>query len=294
METSIERGAVVVGLDATPSAGLALAWAADEAARRRLSLHLVIAVDAPDLAHGSAELTSLWTSWGPAIRAAYAPVLEDARDFAVQRHPELMVVAELANGSPADVLRARAPGSSMVVVGSRHRGVVRDLFSRERVGLPLVAPPPCPVVVVREPERVTHEPPHLVVGVDGSAVSTEAVRFAFEEAAFHDARLIAVSAWQQPPFTSVVRADEMEKEQGHALAESTAGWADKYPQVKLRHEIIRGHPVQVLTEAAKYALALVVGSRGLGGFPGLLLGSVSLGVLYHAPCPLIVVPHRPD
>ncbi|WP_127361126.1 universal stress protein [Actinacidiphila soli] len=293
MGTSVERGAVVVGLDARPSARLALAWAADEAARRRLPLHLVIAVDAPDLADGSAELTSLWTSWGPAIRAAYAPVLEEARDFAVQRHPGLTVVAELANGSPADVLRARAPGSSMVVIGSRHRSVVRDLFSRETVGLPLVAHAPCPVVVVREPEHVTHEPPHLVVGVDGSAVSTEAVRFAFEEAAFRDARLIAVSAWQ-PPFPSGVPADEMEKEVRRALAESTAGWPDKYPQVELRHEIIRGHPVQVLTEAAEYALALVVGSRGLGGFPGLLLGSVSQGALHHARCPLIVVPHRAD
>ncbi|WP_406481139.1 universal stress protein [Streptomyces sp. NBC_01615] len=134
MGTSVDRGAVVVGLDATPSAGLALAWAVDEAACRRLSLHLVIAIDAPDLAHGSAELTSSWTSWGPAIRAAYAPVLEDARDFAVQRHPGLRVVADLAIGSPADVLRDRAPGSSMVVVGSRHRGVVRDLFSRKKGG----------------------------------------------------------------------------------------------------------------------------------------------------------------
>ncbi|MCX4673007.1 universal stress protein [Streptomyces sp. NBC_01381] len=291
METSVERGAVVVGLDATPSARLALAWAADEAARRRLPLHLVIAADAPDLAGSSAELASLWTSWGPEIRAAYAPVLEEARDFAVQRHPGLRVAAELAGGSPVAVLRARVPGSSMVVIGSQHRGVVRDLLSRETVGLPLVADAPCPVVVVREPEHVTHVPPHLVVGVDGSAVSTEAVRFAFEEAAFREARLIAVSAWQ-PPIHGQVPADETEREAWRALSESTAGWPDKYPQVELRHEAIRGHPVQVLAEAAKYALALVAGSRGLGGFPGLLLGSVSQGLLHHAPCPLIVVPHR--
>ncbi|WP_329320618.1 universal stress protein [Streptomyces sp. NBC_01262] len=291
MKTSVERGAVVVGLDATPSARLALAWAADEAARRRLPLHLVIAVDAPDLANGSAQLASLWTTWGPAIRAVYAPVLQEARDFAVHRHPELTVVAELADGSPADVLRARSSGSSMVVIGSRHHGVARDLFSRESVGLPLVAHAPCPVVVVREPEHVTHEPPHLVVGVDGSAVSTEAVRFAFEEAAFRGARLIAVSAWQ-PPFPSSVPMDVMEQEVRRPLAESTAGWTDKYPQVELRREIIRGHPVKVLTDAAKNALGLVVGSRGLGGFPGLLLGSVSQGALHHARCPLIIVPHR--
>ena len=102
-----------------------------------------------------------------------------------------------------------------------------------------------------------------------------------------------MSAWQ-PPFPSGVPMDVLEQEVRRSLAESTAGWRDKYPQVELRHEIIRGHPVQVLTQAAEYALALVVGSRGLGGFPGLLLGSVSQGALHHARCPLIVVPHHAD
>ncbi|MDQ0957149.1 hypothetical protein QFZ66_001027 [Streptomyces sp. B4I13] len=99
VSTSHVRGAVVVGVDATSAAGLALAWAADEAALRRLPPHVVLAVDAPGLEGGSAELTSLWTSWGPAIRTVYATVLEEARDFAVGRHPELTVVAELADGS---------------------------------------------------------------------------------------------------------------------------------------------------------------------------------------------------
>jgi nucleotide-binding universal stress UspA family protein len=151
MGMSRVRGAVVVGVDATPGARLALAWAADEAALRRLPLHVVLAVDAPGLEGGSAELNSLWASWGPAVRAACAPVLEDARDFAVGRHPGLTVVAELADGSAADVLRARAPGSAMVVIGSRHRGIVRDLFSRESVGKPLVTHAPCPVVIVPHP-----------------------------------------------------------------------------------------------------------------------------------------------
>lgn len=108
MSTSHVQGAVVVGVDATAGAGLALAWAADEAALRRLPLNVVLAVDAPGLESGSAELSTLWASWGPEVRAAYAPVLEDARDVAVGRHPGLTVVAELADGSPADVLRARA------------------------------------------------------------------------------------------------------------------------------------------------------------------------------------------
>ncbi|MER6411274.1 universal stress protein [Streptomyces humidus] len=290
MSTSRARGAVVVGVDATPGARLALAWAADEAALRRLPLHVVLAVDVPGLEGGSAELTSLWTSWGPAVRTVYATVLEEARDFAVGRHPGLTVLAELADGSPADVLWARAPGSAMVVIGSRHRGIVRDLFSREAVGQPLVTHAPCPVVVVREPELVSHAPPQVVVGVDGSAVSMEAVRFAFEEAAFREARVIAVSAWQ-PPHLRDLALEDAQDEARRVLAESTAGWQEKYPQVELRHAVIRGHPVRVLSDAAQWAVLLVAGSRGLGGFSGLLLGSVSQGLMHHAPCPVVIVPH---
>jgi nucleotide-binding universal stress UspA family protein len=290
MSTSQARGAIVVGVDATPGARLALAWAADEAALRRLPLHVVLAVDAPGLEGGSVELPSLWASWGPAVRAAYASVLEEARDFAVERHPGLTLVAELADGSPADVLRARAPDSAMVVIGSRHHGIVRDLLSRESVGKPLVTYAPCPVVVVREPEPVRQAPPHVVVGVDGSALSTEAVRFAFEEAAFREARLIAVSAWQ-PLHLLDLAVEDAEDEVRRALAESTAGWREKYPQVEVRHAVVRGHPVRVLSDAAQWAVLLVVGSRGLGGFSGLLLGSVSQGLMHHAPCPLVIVPH---
>ncbi|MFC8245887.1 universal stress protein [Streptomyces chartreusis] len=290
MGTSQARGAVVVGVDATPGARLALTWAADEAALRRLPLHVVLAVDALGLEGGSVELSSLWTTWGPVVRAEYASVLEEARDFAVGRHPGLTVAAELADGSPADVLRARAPGSAMVVIGSRHHGIVRDLLSRESVGQPLVTHAPCPVVVVREPEPVTQAPPHVVVGVDGSALSAEAVRFAFEEAAFREGRLIAVSAWE-PAHLRDLAVEDAEDEVRRVLAESTAGWREKYPQVEVRHEAVRGHPVRVLSSAVHSAVVLVVGSRGLGGFSGLLLGSVSQGLMHHAPCPVVIVPH---
>ncbi|MFD5603009.1 universal stress protein [Streptomyces sp. NPDC127064] len=62
------------------------------------------------------------------------------------------------------------------------------------------------------------------------------------------------------------------------------------PRGRLRHEVVRGHPVKVLTDASAHALGLVVGTRGRGGFTGMLLGSVSQGVLRHAACPVIAVP----
>ena len=294
MGTAPERGAVVVGVDGTPSTGLALDWASDEAALRRLPLHVVLAADVPGLAGGSVELTSLWDSWGPAARAAYVPALEDARDAAVRRHPDLAVLAELVNGSPADALRARAPRSTMVVIGSRHRGIVRDLLGRRGVGGPLAAGSPCPVVVVREPEPVTPAPSQVVVGVDGSDTSLEAVGFAFEEAAFREARLIAVSAWQPPRRRAGSSAQPADPRDAaiRMLAESVAGWQERYPQVDVVHQVVRGQPVHVLAGAAERSLSLVVGSRGLGGLSGLLLGSVSRALMHRAPCPLVIVPHH--
>jgi nucleotide-binding universal stress UspA family protein len=291
METPTERAAVIVGVDFTPSAEAALAWAADEAALRRLPLHMVHTIAEPPLGYRTADLDELWAPWHAAVRTACTLELQSLRHRVLQRHPDLTVVAERADGPPADVLTKRARGSAMVVVGSRQLGRVRDVFTRGAVAMPLVAHAPCPVAVVRGTEPAEHEPSDLmVVGVDGSEASMPAVGFAFEEAAFRDAHLLALAAWRPAYWGEPVRDAEQQWER--ALAQATAGWREKYPQVRLRHELVRGHPVQALTEAAADATALVVGTRGLGGFPGLLLGSVSQGVMHHARCPVVVVPHR--
>ncbi|WP_395373375.1 universal stress protein [Streptomyces tubercidicus] len=70
-----------------------------------------------------------------------------------------------------------------------------------------------------------------------------------------------------------------------------AGRRAAHPDVELHHEVVRGHPVQVLTQASAHALGLIVGTRGRGGFTGMMLGPVSQGVLHHAQCPVITVPH---
>jgi nucleotide-binding universal stress UspA family protein len=73
------------------------------------------------------------------------------------------------------------------------------------------------------------------------------------------------------------------------LAEALAGWAEKYPDVEVHKQVVRGHPVEVILEESAGAELLVLGSRGRGGFAGLLLGSVSQGVLHRTPCPVAVV-----
>ncbi|AGF68199.1 putative universal stress protein [Streptomyces hygroscopicus subsp. jinggangensis TL01] len=145
------------------------------------------------------------------------------------------------------------------------------------------------MVVVPEPEHVTQEPAYFVVGVDGSEHSAAAVDVAFEEAALRGAELRALLVWEPGPFR-IFDEYEPQQECRRLLSEIVAGRQARFPEVDLRHEVVLGHPVEVLTDASAHALGLVVGTRGREGFAGMLLGSVSQGVLHHAACPVIAVP----
>lgn len=73
------------------------------------------------------------------------------------------------------------------------------------------------------------------------------------------------------------------------LAERIAGWSEKYPDVQVRRVVKRDKPRRTLLELSQSAQLVVVGSRGRGGFAGLLLGSTSQALVHHAGCPVMVV-----
>jgi nucleotide-binding universal stress UspA family protein len=81
-----------------------------------------------------------------------------------------------------------------------------------------------------------------------------------------------------------VQADERE-----VLAERLAGWSEKYPDVPVHRLVVRDRPAHALVDESGRAQLVVVGSRGRGGFTGLLMGSVSQALLHHAHCPVAVV-----
>lgn len=154
---------------------------------------------------------------------------------------------------------------------------------------------PCPVVVVPprwEPGSATG----VVVGVDGSSVSTAAIDFAFEQAEARNTALTAVLAWHDPVRTGpgdqlplVYDLDVLEQESAAVLAEAVAGHTAKYPDVDVKQELVRGHADDILIDAGRSAELLVVGSRGRNAFQGLLLGSTSRSLVHYAPCPVAVV-----
>jgi len=138
----------------------------------------------------------------------------------------------------------------------------------------------------------------IVVGVDGSEGSANALRFALEEARVRGAEMQVVSTWRIPPMlygaglglVPPISGDDFEeiarKAQDKAVAETGADGGE----VRLTRLVREGQAADVLCDLAAGADLLIVGSRGLGGFSGLLLGSVSQQCAHHAPCPVVIVP----
>jgi nucleotide-binding universal stress UspA family protein len=138
----------------------------------------------------------------------------------------------------------------------------------------------------------------IVVGVDGSPGAHDALDFALREARLRDADVRVVAAWSVPAAvyaeTYGLGGPELlsELEQGARHNAARALEDADADGVQTTTVVREGNPAHVLLKEAGDADLLVVGSRGLGGFRGLLLGSVSQQCAHHAPCPLVVVPHR--
>ena len=133
----------------------------------------------------------------------------------------------------------------------------------------------------------------IVVGVDGSDAAHAALEWAVDEARRRDAVVEAIHAWHQPFVTGYAYLGEMDlgpfaTEAENILAAAIA--AVDTTGVTVEHKVIAGGASQVLVEQAKGASMLVVGSRGRGGFSGLMLGSVSQQAAHHASCPIVIIP----
>lgn len=139
--------------------------------------------------------------------------------------------------------------------------------------------------------------PRIVVGVDGSPASVRALQQAVELAAALGAEVDAVHTWlvsygaTELSMMPAVPSTELQAAAEQTLAEAVATVDAK--GVTVNRIVTEGDAASTLLEAAEGADMLVVGSRGHGGFVGLLLGSVSHKVIHHAPCPVLVVPQEP-
>jgi nucleotide-binding universal stress UspA family protein len=134
----------------------------------------------------------------------------------------------------------------------------------------------------------------IVVGVDGSPYSEEALRWAIGQARMTGQPVDAVISWSIPVDYSIGAAGPLmtfdwEDVAASALKETVAKVAGPPDADRISQRVVMGHPARVLLDAAEDAALLVVGSRGRGGFTGMLLGSVSQHVIARAACPVVVV-----
>jgi nucleotide-binding universal stress UspA family protein len=292
--TDIHRP-VVVGVDGSPHASLALDWAATEAALRGAPLE-VLQTFSPDFpavrSAGPGEPVPRQPS--SALQAA----AEDGCAEAVARvraaHPNLAVTGRTLPDDPGAALVDASTTAGLVVIGARGLGRVRGMLMGS-VSSYVTPRAHCPVVVVREAPSRSLSELRVVVGVDGSTHSTAALRFAFEAAARRGAGLTIVHAWDldvDGTAASLVwsvdwqQADEQERA---LVAESVAGFASDFPTVDVRRHLVRGHPVAELVRQSENAALLVLGTRGRGSLKGMVLGSVSQRVLHDAHCPVAVI-----
>ncbi|WNV87480.1 universal stress protein [Umezawaea sp. Da 62-37] len=281
---------VVVGVDGSPSALDAVAWAADECARHHLPLRLVHtyllpATGYPNMIVNASEVLAAFDAQGRLW-------LAEAETAAHTVAPRIAVETALFAGAAIPLLIEESANAKTIVLGSRGLGGFTGLLLGSTAAA-LTAHARCPVVVVRD--RVVEQGP-VVVGVDGSAASESAIGFAFEAASTRNAPLTAVLSWTDVLVESAFQADrfsmdwsEVGAEQQRLLAERMAGWQEKYPDVVVERVVVRDRPVRALVRAAQHARLLVVGSHGRGGFTGMLLGSTSQALVHHAPCPVAVV-----
>jgi nucleotide-binding universal stress UspA family protein len=283
---------VVVGIDGSARSLEAVDLAAREAALRDLPLRVVYGYVWPYIGvPPSASPVSLLEG---DLQQDAEQIAQEGAARARSAEPSVDVEAAAVSGPPTAVLLDESRRAALVVVGDRGLGGFTGLLAGS-VAVQLAAHATCPVLVARGRPDPTGD---VLLGVDGSTASDPVVGFAFEEAALRGTGLTALHAWTGPVrakpgdmLPMVYDVAEVEAEEERVLAEALAGWHDKYSDVPVRRRLVYGHARQSLIEATDRAQLAVVGSRGRGGFTGLLLGSVSQAVLHHSACPIAIVRH---
>jgi nucleotide-binding universal stress UspA family protein len=284
-----KMGRIVVGVDESAGAGAALRWAVREAEVRGWSLTAVLAWGFLDQHHAIVG-EPFDPSYGQAdARGALDSIIAEAVGTVRTTIVEQNVVNDLA----ARALIDASDGADLLVVGARGLGRLRTVLLGS-VSQQVLHHATCPVAVVRDgtlssDERIAR----IVVGIDGSDTAGRALAWAVDEGRAYQASVEVVHAWAVPYAADVAMAFDSAPLEDAARRTLDAA-VDSVDTSGLPAPISRtltvGNAAASILQAAGGADLVVVGSRGLGGFKGLVLGSVSYQIVHHATCPVVVVP----
>ncbi|GAB2906340.1 universal stress protein [Neomicrococcus lactis] len=290
---------VTVGVDGSEQSLNALQFAAQEASNHDLPLNIVTAYSIPVFAASSMD-AGYASMDDEAFRASALETVEDAASHIKQFIGDgLTVRTFVESGDAAGVLLDFAEEADLMVVGRRGRGgFMGRLLGSVSTAIPAHAKCPTIIVPLTAKDR-TNTKDVIVVGVDGSDRARLAVLKAAERALAENATLRVVCAI--PPLggslawvPATVDQEAVFREVREQLSAGERWLKSYYPDLKFESDVIEGAPVEVLIDESRTAKLLVTGSRGRGGFTGMLLGSTSQGVLFHAQGPVMVIPDGED
>jgi len=280
------RGAVVVGYNGKTHSRAALAWGAEEAARR----------DTPLLVLFAANYSGMTVEPGPGLLQRSPGALDAAEEVtargvseALETHPGLSIAGATEVTSPSRALIQASTDAALVVLGSRGYGrVVGALLGS--VAFAVATRSACPVIVVKDDALDRRPGPrhHVVVGTDGSAEATAAVGFAAARAATASAALEVIAC------TGGHQVEDVDERELRASAQRIAAAAvdrlhKAHPALTVTTRVEDCPAELTLVAASAGAGLVVVGTRGRGAFEGMLLGSVSHAVIHAAGCAVAVV-----
>jgi nucleotide-binding universal stress UspA family protein len=290
--SALKYRGVVVAVDGSPAARVAVDWAARDAALRRVPLTIVHVIAPLDIGPWvDLPLTpEFWEDRDRHGRRVLEKALATVNDALADSDEELLIDTRLVHDAIVPTLVDMSKESDLLVVGCRGFGGVKGLLLGS-VSSGLVHHAHCPVAVIHDEDPMMDHPAMapVAVGIDGSPASELATEIAFDEASRRGVELVAVHTWMNSAdFPIEVPRDEVDAQAGEELSQRLAGWCERYPDVVVRRVIGQDNPAHKLLEESERAQLLVVGSHGRGGFAGLLLGSVSSQVAHAARMPVIV------
>jgi nucleotide-binding universal stress UspA family protein len=262
---------VVVGVDGSEHSRLAVKWACDESDRRGSFLLLLFAQI------GEPDHLPPWYQAGNGNVSAGEAVVDDAYGLVATRHPSVLARTEVVEWPPALALTVASRSAKLLVVGARGLGGFKELLLGS-VSDQCIQYSHCPVVVVSEtPDQGGLDGRRIVVGIDGSFGSSQALRWALEEARVRAVAVEAIHAWHYPPIGAyILGPPEGFEASGQEIVDGAIEFHHRwFPEIPFAAKAHLGATVPTLLDASRDADLLVLGSRGHGSFSDALLGSVA-------------------
>ncbi|SKC68887.1 universal stress protein [Krasilnikoviella flava] len=288
---------IVVGIDGSPEASRALAFAVRQAERDGCALWLVNAVH--EIVPVGPMLPLI--SGEPLVDVGHQ-LLAEARD-AVEEHSDgrVGVKLQVALGPAVEVLAAAGERARLIVLGHRSASLVERMFTGSTT-FGVVSRAVCPVVSVPRDWAQEADSHRVVAAIDGSGCSAEVLEHAFAVAALRGARVEIVHCWRLDPFYSYLVDEWSVQEewgvQAHGIIDGLIEEAARaHPDVPYESDVEYADVADTLVRYSAGAELLVIGRHGHGALGSRMiaavLGSVTRALLQHARCPVEVVPPRP-